>query len=83
MPGRVYQSQNYEYIEDVVNDANFPRAKVAQEIGIVSGFGMPIMSRDKRVLAVVECFSLEHERPNEDLLESIAQLGEIAGTKTI
>lgn len=83
LPGRVYKSKHFEYIENVVADTNFPRHKAAAEIHLVSGIGVPILSRDQRVVAVVEFFSFDMCEPDENLVEALKQMGQVAGAKSL
>lgn len=83
LPGRVYQSKKFEYIENVVVDTNFPRHKAADEIKLVSGMGFPILSRDNRVLAVIEFFAFSQIEPEPQLVESLLQIGQVVGIKSV
>ena len=83
LPGRVYQSKNFEYIENVVLDKNFPRHKAAGELHIVSGIGIPILTRDKKVMAIIEFFAFTHENADKDLIEALEQMGQIVGAKSL
>ncbi|MFQ5761367.1 MAG: ATP-binding protein, partial [Acidiferrobacterales bacterium] len=74
LPGRVLASGKPAWIADVTKDPNFPRAKLATEIGVRSGFAFPVLvGRD--VLAVLEFFSDKAVEPYEPLLDVMAQIG--------
>ncbi|MFT5098823.1 MAG: PAS domain-containing protein [Flavobacterium sp.] len=71
LPGRVYQSHESEWVDQVHVDKNNPRAEMYKAFGIVSAFALPIMVSSK-VVAVCESFSitardknLEHVRFSE------------------
>ena len=58
LPGRVWVSQQPEWVEDVsVGYPEFIRTKIALEIGFKAGFGVPILVDDE-VLAVLVFFKL-------------------------
>lgn len=67
MPGRVLATGKPTWIPDVEKDANFPRAKMAENIGVHAGFGFPILAA-KEVVGVLEFYSAEASEPNEALL---------------
>ncbi|MCZ6760338.1 MAG: PAS-domain containing protein, partial [Gemmatimonadetes bacterium] len=74
LPGCVLASGKPEWMADVTKDPNFPRAKLATEIGVRGGFAFPVLvGRD--VLAVLEFFSDKAAEPYEPLLEVMAQIG--------
>jgi PAS domain-containing protein len=74
LPGCVLASGKPEWMADVTKDPNFPRAKLATEIGVKGGFAFPVLvGRD--VLAVLEFFSDKAAEPYEPLLEVMAQIG--------
>jgi PAS domain S-box-containing protein len=74
LPGRVWASGRATWIPDVVEDPNFPRAQVAQREGLHSAFGFPLLVRGE-VLGVVEFFSAEIRKPDEDLLQMMMAIG--------
>ncbi len=74
LPGRVLLSGKSAWIVDVNNDPNFPRARVAEDIGIRAGFGFPVLVR-KDVVAVLEFFSPEAVDPDQRLLDVMAHVG--------
>src|SRR5881396_2049754 len=71
LPGRVWESKQPAWIEDVGNDPNFPRTSAAQTIGLKAAVGIPILSGDK-VIAVIEFFMRESRSENEQLVKVIA-----------
>ena len=78
LPGRVWTSRRPAFIRDVVQDDNFPRATVAAREGLHGALGTPILLADE-VIGVLEFFSREIGRPDEDLLELLATIGSQIG----
>jgi PAS domain S-box-containing protein len=74
LPGRVLASGKPAWIIDVTQDPNFPRAKLAQDIGVKAGFAFPVLVGTE-VVAVLEFFSAEAIEPDEPLLDMMAQVG--------
>ena len=62
LPGRVLASGKPAWIVDVTKDPNFPRARVAERIGIKGAFAFPILV-GADVAAVLEFFSVERLIP--------------------
>jgi len=73
LPGRVFASGKPEWVTNVVNDPNFPRAQVADDIGIKAGFAMPVLVGDD-VIAIMEFFAAEAFEPDQDLLSVLANI---------
>ena len=78
LPGRVWESGNPSWIDDVVEDKNFLRAKAAVADGIHSAFGFPI-KLDEKVLGVFEFFSNEIQAADSELLELMTAIGSQMG----
>jgi PAS domain S-box-containing protein len=78
LPGRVWSRHEPVYIPDVVHDANFPRAPIAAREGLHAAFAFPILLGGE-VLGVMEFFSHEIRRPDQDLLNMMATLGSQIG----
>jgi PAS domain S-box-containing protein len=78
LPGRVWESKQPAWVEDVINDPNFPRSAAARSAGLKTGVAIPILSR-RKVIAVLEFFMREERSQNEQLVNVIvavaAQLG--------
>ena len=78
LPGRVWQSKQPAWVEDVINDPNFPRSAAARTARLKTGVAIPILSR-RKVIAVLEFFMRETRSQNEQLVNVIvavaAQLG--------
>jgi diguanylate cyclase (GGDEF)-like protein/PAS domain S-box-containing protein len=78
LPGRVLASGRPAWIVDVTMDANFPRGPVCEQVGLRGAFSFPVASGE-RVIAIVECFSVEAVRPDPRLLEVTAHIGRQLG----
>jgi len=74
LPGRVLQSKKAEWIIDVTQDPNFPRAKQAEDIGVKAAFAFPI-SVGGQIKAVWEFYSKEAFEPDHKLLIVIDAVG--------
>src|SRR5689334_6243087 len=70
LPGRVWQSRQPAWIDDVRHDPNFPRLPTAKAVGLQTAVGIPILSQGK-VIAVVEFFIRESRRESERLVAII------------
>jgi ammonium transporter len=78
LPGRVLSSGRPAWIFDVTQDDNFPRAKLAKNIGVRAGFAFPILT-GADVCGVMEFFFPEAVEPDEKLLEIMASIGTLLG----
>ena len=78
LPGRIWESGEAEWIVDVHNDSNFPRAIQCSEIGLISAFGFPIKIRDQ-IVAVLEFFTEEELDPDDNLLVLAESVGNQVG----
>jgi PAS domain S-box-containing protein len=74
LPGRVLASGKSAWITDVTEDPNFPRAKLAKDIGVRAGFAVPVLA-ETDVVAVLEFFSPEAVEPDEGLLNLLDNVG--------
>lgn len=70
LPGRALEEKQPVWVKDAQKDNNFPRAKQALDIGIHSGFAVPILVRNK-VFAVLEFFSVEIFNLNRDVMDAM------------
>jgi len=84
LPGRVWESGKPAWIKELIMDSNFPRAKLAENLIVKSGFAFPVLEQ-KTVVAVFEFFSTEVLEPDEPLLQTIStlatQLGRVSERK--
>ena len=83
LPGRVWSSQQPEWIADVSafqSETYFLRNQIAKACGVKAGFGVPILA-NHQVLAVLVFFMLEAHEEDKRLVELIVtvttQLGEL------
>jgi GAF domain-containing protein len=74
LPGHVLVIGKPAWIRDVTQSPNFPRARHALELGVRSGFGLPIKVRNA-VPAVLEFFTTEEVPPDQDFLDVMEQVG--------
>ncbi|WP_437925306.1 STAS domain-containing protein [Sorangium sp. So ce291] len=56
LPGRVLASKQPAWVRNVTEDANFPRARLAKNLGVKAGFAFPVVV-GADVVAVLEFFS--------------------------
>ena len=78
LPGRVWASGHPAWIEDVPGDGNFPRAPIAAREGLRSAVAFPVVLRGD-VLSVMEFFSDQVRRPDEELLSTLGTVGQQIG----
>jgi two-component system CheB/CheR fusion protein len=78
LPGRVMKSQTPEWIHDLNQDGNFPRAAVASAANLKGAFAFPLRT-EGQVNGVLELFSLETVEPDQDLLSLVEALGSQVG----
>jgi GAF domain len=78
LPGRVLASGKAAWIKDVTKDSNFPRARLASEIGVKAGFAFPILIGPK-VVAVMEFFAEDAMEPDARLLDVMEIIGYLLG----
>ncbi len=81
LPGRVLKSKKPEWIADITSDQNFPRAKMADNLVVKSGFAFPILEQ-KKVVAVLEFFSDKILEEDQSLMRIIAPLATQMGRVT-
>jgi len=74
LPGRVWENKESLWIENVLTDQNFPRAKIVQNLNLKAAFGVPIILKGE-IFAIIEFFSELQKAPDLriiSLLENIA-----------
>jgi PAS domain S-box-containing protein len=74
LPGRVLSSKAPHWIQDLREDGNFPRALMGNDIGVRSGFGLPVKVGSE-VVAVLEFFSVDWMEPDDSLISFLAHIG--------
>jgi GAF domain-containing protein len=78
LPGRVWNSGKPIWIDDVVNDRNFPRAQAAAAEDLHAAIACPITLNDK-VLGVMEFFSGQVRQSDPELLVMLDAIGSQVG----
>ena len=78
LPGRIWATCQPEWIPDVTQDPNFPRASLAAQNSLHAAFGFPIRL-GKEVLGVIEFFSRKIREPNAEVLETFSAIGSQIG----
>ncbi len=74
LPGRVLATGQPSWITDVNKDTNFPRARLAKDIGVKAGFALPVLVGSE-VAAVLEFFSDNAYEPDDKLLGTLTHIG--------
>ncbi len=74
LPVRVWESGAAKWIVDVNQDADFPRAQIANEIGVKSVFAIPVFVENE-VVAVMEFFSWKRKEPDDRFFEVMTPIG--------
>lgn len=78
LPGLVWANNEPVWFTDIVDDAKFLRATIAQKAGLHGAFGFPIRSGNN-ILGVITCFNQLPLQPDSDLVEMMTSLGEQVG----
>jgi PAS domain S-box-containing protein len=81
LPGRVWELGRPTWINNVLADGNFPRARVAAQEGLRGAFGFPILLGGE-VGGAIEFFSPEIREPDEELLRLVGGIGAQIGQFT-
>ncbi|MBV9789807.1 MAG: GAF domain-containing sensor histidine kinase [Chloroflexi bacterium] len=78
LPGRVWHSQQPQWIADLAGDTEFLRGATAVRAGLHSAFSFPICGNEE-IFGSFEFFSCAPRQPDEDLLKTAAALGRQIG----
>ena len=78
LPGRILELGEPAWIMDVHEDSNFPRNRLALDLGVCSAFGFPIKVQGE-IVAVFEFFMTNRLDPDENLLLLMRSVGEQIG----
>jgi PAS domain S-box-containing protein len=78
LPGRVWVGNQPVWIDDVVEDVNFLRTKIAAQAGLHTAFGFPIRSGNT-VLGVMTFLKQEIQQVDRDLLRIMTSIGNQVG----
>lgn len=74
LPGRVWQSGRPQWIADVPQDDDLPRADEAAACGLHAAFCFPIRGLNG-IIGAIEFFATEPRRPDSNLLDLMDSLG--------
>ncbi len=72
--GRVWATGKPIWIPDVVTDSNFRRAPMAARVGLRGGFAFPVC-KGEHMYGVIDFFSRESRKPDQDVLDMVADIG--------
>lgn len=78
LPGRVWTSRKPLWIADIIHDAGFLRASVAEKEGLHGACCFPIISKGE-FLGAIDFISREIKQPDDDLLNMMAAIGRQIG----
>jgi two-component system CheB/CheR fusion protein len=78
LPGRVVTSRKPVWIGDLANETNFPRAPAAVAAKLKGAFAFPLVAEGE-VNGVLELFSPQTVKPDDDLLSLMEALGSQIG----
>ena len=78
LPGRVWQSGEPSWINDLARDSNFPRLGVAAQNALQSAFAFPILLGSE-VIGVSEFFSCNMRQRDDEMLEMLSAIGSDIG----
>src|SRR5215471_1853236 len=76
--GRVLQCGQAVWIDNVVDDSNFPRAVIAQRVGLHGAFAFPVPVAD-HVACVMAFYNQHVVKPDDELLQMFDALGRQVG----
>ena len=74
LAGKVLQTKKALLVPNLTGDPCFRRRDQAIRLGLMSAFAVPILVGEE-VVAVLEFFSLETDTPDEQLTETLEQIG--------
>ncbi len=78
LPGRVCERGEAAWIQELADDPNFPRARIAAEAGLRTGFAFPVTGGGQ-TLGVIEFFAREAEIPDDSMLRTMEAMGSEIG----
>ena len=78
LPGRVLASGRAEWVDDFGNASLFPRAALAEELGLRAAFAFPVLVGSE-VVGVLEFFAPTSAGRDENLLRIMAHIGTVLG----
>lgn len=78
LPGKIWQSEQPQWIGDVTDSEKFSRARRCDELPLRAAFGFPVRS-NREVVAILEFFHTEPMEEDRELLMLVARLGNRIG----
>ena len=78
LPGQIWATRSPHWISDVTEDTNFLRSESASLAGLHGAFGFPIQG-DSELLGVMTFYSREVQKLDEELLKTMAAIGNQLG----
>lgn len=72
--GRTWDTGKPIWIPDVVADPNFRRARMAEKVGLHGAFAFPVQ-KGAQTYGVMEFFFREIREPDQDVLDTVANIG--------
>ncbi len=75
LPGRILANGEPEWISNVQTDTNFPRNRLASDLGVKGAFGFPVKAH-REIVAILEFFADEETLPDENMLKIIRNVGD-------
>lgn len=76
--GRVLSTDQPVWIDNVVADSNFPRATIAERVGLHGAFAFPIRVAD-RINCVIAFYNRDVVQPDDELLQMFDAVGRQVG----
>jgi two-component system, chemotaxis family, CheB/CheR fusion protein len=77
-PGRVWETGVPQWVSDFAREYQLPRAKIAREVMLHSGFAFPVYATGE-IVAVAEFLNPEIREPDEELLRTVTAIGHQIG----
>lgn len=78
LPGQVWESRRPHWSTDVTRRRDFGRASIADEVGLVAGMAVPVLTEEDLV-AVVEFFVCERRERDEQFLALVSTVASQLG----
>jgi adenylate cyclase len=79
LPGRVISKTQAVWIDDLSQEAEFPRLEFIHKAGLVSGMAFPVFLHDQ-VIGVLEFFSTVHADPDVETIKTLGHVGTQLGS---
>jgi len=79
LPGKVLENGKSNWIKDVTQEPNFPRAEIAKKVHLGAAFAFPIIVNNE-IIGVMEFFSESTEEKNKQVFEVMTDIGALLGT---